>query len=29
MNNKIYLVVEGQYSDWRIIGYFTNRDNAE
>lgn len=29
MNNKIYLVIEGQYSDWRIIGYFTSKDNAE
>lgn len=29
MGNQIYLVVEGQYSDWRIVGYFTNRDNAE
>ena len=29
MGNQIYLVVEGQYSDWRIVGYFTNKDNAE
>ena len=29
MSNQIYLVVEGQYSDWRIVGYFTNKDNAE
>lgn len=26
---KIYLVVDGQYSDWRIIGYFTNKDDSE
>lgn len=29
MANKIYLVVEGEYSDWHIIGYFTNKDDAE
>lgn len=29
MSNQIYLVVEGIYSDWRIVGYFTNKDNAE
>lgn len=29
MGNQIYLVVEGQYSGWRIVGYFTNKDNAE
>ena len=29
MGNQIYLVVEGQYSDWHIVGYFTNKDNAE
>lgn len=29
MGNQIYLVVDGQYSDWRIVGYFTNKDNAE
>ena len=29
MSNQIYLVVEGQYSGWHIIGYFTNKDNAE
>lgn len=26
---EIYLVVDGQYSDWRIIGYFANKDDAE
>lgn len=26
---KIYLVVEGQYSDWHIVGYFTDKDDAE
>lgn len=29
MGNQIYLVVEGQYSDRRTVGYFTNKDNAE
>lgn len=29
MGNKIYIVMEGQYSDWRIIGYFMSKDNAE
>lgn len=27
--NKIYLAVQGYYSDWGIIGYFTSKDNAE
>ena len=27
--NKIYLVVQGWYSDWNIIGYFTTKDDAE
>lgn len=27
--NKIYLVVQGCYSDWDIVGYFTSRDDAE
>ncbi len=26
---KIYLVVEGQYSDWYVVGYFTDKDDAE
>lgn len=25
---EIYLIVEGYYSDWRILGYFTSRDEA-
>ena len=25
----IYAIIEGQYSDWDIIGYFTNRLDAE
>lgn len=29
MGNQIYLVADGQYSDWCIVGYFTNKDNAE
>lgn len=29
MGNKIYLVVEGQYNGWSIVGYFTNKDDAE
>lgn len=27
--SKIYLVVQGYYSDWDILGYFTNKDEAE
>lgn len=27
--NKLYLVVQGCYSYWDIIGYFTDRDDAE
>lgn len=27
--NKTYVAISGCYSDWRIIGYFTNRDEAE
>lgn len=27
--DKIYLVVEGYYSDWNIIGYYTNKNEAE
>ena len=27
--NKIYLVVQGCYSDWDIVGYFKSRDDAE
>lgn len=26
---KIYLIVDGEYSDWEILGYSTNKDNAE
>lgn len=29
MDNKIYLVVQGYYSDWDIIGYFTDKSEAE
>lgn len=28
MDNKIYLVVQGCYSDWDIIGYFTREEDA-
>lgn len=27
--NKIYLVVQGCYSDWDIIGYFTSEEDAD
>lgn len=27
--DKIYLVIKGYYSDWRIIGYYTNKGEAE
>lgn len=27
--DKIYLVVEGQYIDWNIVGYFIDKDDAE
>lgn len=26
---EIYLAVEGRYSSWHILGYFTNKDEAE
>ena len=28
-NNKIYLVVQGKYSDWEILGYTTDKHKAE
>lgn len=28
MNNKIYLVVQGCYSGWNIVGYFTREEDA-
>ena len=27
--NKIYLIVQGCYSDWDIVGYFASKDDAE
>lgn len=27
--NNIYVVIGGWYSDWRIVGYFTDRNDAE
>lgn len=29
MGNKIYLVVSGTYSDWRIDGYCTSKEKAD
>lgn len=29
MNNKIYLLVQGSYSDWDIVGYFTSEEDAK
>lgn len=29
MDKTIYLVMYAYYSDWRIYGYFTTRDEAE
>ena len=25
----IYVIIQGEYSDWSIIGYFTNREEAD
>lgn len=29
MENKIYLVITGYYSDWNILGYFTDKELAD
>lgn len=28
MNGKIYLIIEGEYSDWKIQGYHTDEEEA-